>query len=111
MNPTAGGMPEGEIRTLIEKSFGSFEKFKTEFSNKGAAHFGSGWIWLIKNDSNKLAICEGHDAMNPIKSGCGIPLLTMDVWEHAYYIDTRNARPEYIKSIFSDIYMLYYRLV
>lgn len=98
MKPNGGGEPTGDIRSLIEKKFTTFENFKNEFSNQSISHFGSGWIWLVQKDNNQLEIMQGHDANNPIKNG-DIPLLTIDVWEHAYYLDKQNARPEYIKSI------------
>jgi len=100
MKPPAqggGGPPHGPIKDLIERKWGTFDKFKEEFSNVAAGHFGSGWAWLCANQDGSVEIVQTHDAANPIQQN-KIPLLTCDVWEHAYYIDYRNARPEYIKA-------------
>ncbi|GAW81795.1 superoxide dismutase [Fe] [Plasmodium gonderi] len=91
-----GGMPYGEIKDKIEDSFNSFENFKEIFLKEATGHFGSGWIWLIMKDK-KLKIYQGHDADNPIKNNVGRPILTLDVWEHAYYVDYKNARADYVK--------------
>ncbi len=94
--PNAGGEASGDIGKLITSQWDSFESFKEEFSQKAASNFGSGWTWLVlKND--KLEIVNTDDAKNPLKEG-KTPLLTIDVWEHAYYVDYRNARPNYIDS-------------
>jgi Fe-Mn family superoxide dismutase len=85
----------------INESFGSFEKFKEQFSNSSATLFGSGWAWVVK-DGDKLAIVQTKDADNPMTKGQK-PILTCDVWEHAYYIDYRNARPKYIEAFWSLI--------
>ena len=96
-NPdSAPNLPTGEIKRLIEKNFETFEDFKTQFSAACVGHFGAGWVWLVLDHDDKLRIVEGHDAGNPIRDGAGTPLLTCDVWEHAYYVDQRNARPAYI---------------
>ncbi|WP_297633950.1 superoxide dismutase [uncultured Clostridium sp.] len=92
----------GNIKNAIEKTFGSFEKFKEEFSNAGATQFGSGWAWLVLDKSNKLKITKTPNQICPISEG-EIPLLTMDVWEHAYYLKYQNKRPEYIKNFFDII--------
>jgi len=100
MKPPAqggGGPPHGPIKDLIERKWGTFDKFKEEFSNIAAGHFGSGWAWLCANQDGGVEIVQTHDAANPIQQN-KIPLLTCDVWEHAYYIDYRNARPDYIKA-------------
>lgn len=97
MAPNAGGDPSGPIAEQINKDFGSFAEFKNQFSAAAAGHFGSGWAWLVKKDG-QLKIEQTHDAGNPLRDGTGVPLLTCDVWEHAYYIDYRNLRPEYIKA-------------
>jgi Fe-Mn family superoxide dismutase len=94
MGPGGGGKPGGALGDAIAGSFGDFEKFKEEMSNAAAEHFGSGWAWLVKA-GDRLAIEVTHDADTPVAHGRE-PLLTCDVWEHAYYIDYRNARPEYI---------------
>ncbi len=97
MAPNAGGEPTGKIAEAINESFGSFEAFKEQFSQAAATLFGSGWAWLVKNTEGKLEITQEVNAGNPMTSGLK-PLLTCDVWEHAYYVDYRNARPTYIES-------------
>ncbi len=97
MAPNAGGEPTGKIAEAINESFGSFEAFKEQFSQAAATLFGSGWAWLVKNKEGKLEITQEVNAGNPMTSGLK-PLLTCDVWEHAYYVDYRNARPTYIES-------------
>lgn len=87
--------PTGQVADAINEAFGSFEAFKTQFSEIGATHFGSGWAWFLKNKAGKLEITGMHDADTPVKDG-DTPLLALDVWEHAYYIDYRNVRPDYI---------------
>ncbi|MCB9693026.1 MAG: superoxide dismutase [Alphaproteobacteria bacterium] len=95
MSPTGGGEPTGAIKAAIDRDFGSFAKFKEAFTNEAATHFGSGWAWLVKNGAGKLEIVSTHDAGCPLTDG-KTPILTCDVWEHAYYVDRRNARPAYI---------------
>lgn len=94
MSPNGGGKPTGAIAEAIDKSFGSYDKFAEEFKAAGAGQFGSGWAWLVKND-DKLEVRKTLNAENPITDGA-TPLLTMDVWEHAYYLDYQNRRPDYI---------------
>ena len=94
MTPNGGGQPTGAIAEAIDKSFGSFDKFVEEFKAAGAGQFGSGWAWLVKN-GDKLEVRKTLNAENPITDGV-TPLLTMDVWEHAYYLDYQNRRPDYI---------------
>jgi len=99
--PNAGGEPTGAIKNEIEKHFGGFQKFKEDFSLAAVGHFGSGWAWLVQNpQSRKLEIIQTHDGYPPIKDGL-IPILSCDVWEHAYYIDYRNQRAEYIKAFWN----------
>src|SRR5690554_3161168 len=86
LSPDGGGEPKGKLMEAIEESFGSFAKFKEEFSQAAATLFGSGWAWLVKNEDGKLAITKESNAGNPLRSG-KTPLLTCDVWEHAYYLD------------------------
>ena len=93
--PNAGGEPKGTMEDAIVASFGSFADFKDQFSKAAATLFGSGWAWLVKNSQGKLEIVQESNAGNPLREG-KTPLLTCDVWEHAYYIDKRNKRPEYI---------------
>ncbi|EMD82957.1 superoxide dismutase [Pacificimonas flava] len=97
-----GGQPTGDIAAKIDEAFGSFDKFKEEFASKGAGNFASGWTWLVEKDG-QLAIVNTDDASNPIAEGTGKPLLTMDVWEHAYYLDRQNARPDYIDHFFQVV--------
>ncbi|CAM9880963.1 unnamed protein product [Ectocarpus fasciculatus] len=96
LSPSGGGEPTGAVKEAIEKKFGSFDAFKKAFSDTAAGHFGSGWAWLVKTESGEVDVVGTHDASNPVKEGKGTPILTCDVWEHAYYIDYRNSRPGYI---------------
>ena len=96
MSPGGGGEPTGAIKDAIEKSFGSFGDFKAAFTKAAGGHFGSGWAWLVK-DGDKLQVVDTHDAGNPLTEG-KTPILTCDVWEHAYYLDYKNARPSYIEA-------------
>eukprot|EP01067_Filipodium_phascolosomae_P000223 Filipodium_phascolosomae@DN1190_c0_g1_i1.p1 len=89
--------PTGPIKAEIDTNFKSFAAFKEQFTTEAETHFGSGWVWLVKGPDNKLQILSTHDAGNPLTMGLK-PILTCDVWEHAYYIDKQNRRPEYIKS-------------
>ncbi len=100
MSPNGGGKPSGDLAAAIDKAFGSFDGFKKEFMDKTGANFGSGWGWLVRKDDTSLAIVETDDADTPIAHGGMTPLLTCDVWEHAYYIDYRNARPKYLEAFF-----------
>ena len=84
-------------RDLLDETFGSVENFKTEFTKKACGQFGSGWAWLVLNKQEELEIMTTSNADNPLRHGLK-PLLTCDVWEHAYYIDTRNSRPDYLKN-------------
>ena len=95
--PRAGGEPRGALGDALTSSFGSFGSFKEKFSNAAATLFGSGWTWLVKNKAGALEIVQTQNAGCPLTAGQK-PLLTLDVWEHAYYIDYRNARPNYIEA-------------
>lgn len=95
--PQGGGEPSGALLEAIEKSFGSFSDFKEKFSQSATTLFGSGWAWLVKNSDGSLDIVGTSNAGNPLIEG-KTPLLTCDVWEHAYYIDYRNARPKYLEA-------------
>jgi len=90
-----GGKPEGALLEAINRDFGSFEKFQDAFSTAATTLFGSGWAWLVKNPDGSLEIVQKSNAGNPIRDG-KTPLLTCDVWEHAYYLDYQNRRPEHI---------------
>jgi Fe-Mn family superoxide dismutase len=97
-----GGSAEGELLEAIKQQYKSLEKFEEEFTTEAANHFGSGWAWLVLDKTGKLAITTTHDADNPLRHG-QIPLLTCDVWEHAYYIDYRNKRPDYLKAFWNVV--------
>jgi Fe-Mn family superoxide dismutase len=101
MKPKGGGTPHGDLDAAITRDFGSFEKFKEEFTTAGTTQFGSGWAWLVL-DKGKLAVTKTANADLPMKHGQKA-LLTMDVWEHAYYIDYRNARPKYIETFLTSL--------
>lgn len=97
LSPNAGGEPTGAMKEAIDKNFGSFEKFKEEFTNASVTLFGSGWSWLAKDSSGKLSIEQTSNADLPMKHDKKA-LMTCDVWEHAYYIDYRNKRPDYLSA-------------
>lgn len=106
MGPDGGGEPSGELAGAIKDAFGSFEAFKTNFSKAGATRFGSGWAWLIVNNSGKLEICSTANQDNPImdvSESKGQPILGVDVWEHAYYLNYQNRRPDYLNAFFNII--------
>ena len=100
LSPNGGGKPSGKVLSEIESAFGSFESFKEAFTTACLTQFGSGWAWLVKDASGKLVIEKTANADTPLKSG-GKPVLTCDVWEHAYYVDYRNARPKYVESFWN----------
>jgi Fe-Mn family superoxide dismutase len=101
MKPHGGGQPKGDLLAAITRDFGSFDKLKEEFSNAAATLFGSGWAWLVLQNG-KLSVTKTADADLPMKHGQKA-LLTLDVWEHAYYIDFRNARPKYIETFLTSL--------
>ncbi|MEH2064909.1 MAG: superoxide dismutase [Nostoc sp.] len=101
LKPAGGGAPTGELAAKIDQAFGSFDKLKEEFSNAATTQFGSGWAWLI-DDGGTLKVIKTPNAENPLAHGQKA-LLTLDVWEHAYYIDFRNARPAYIKNFLDQV--------
>ena len=105
MGPNGGGEPSGEISESINLNFGSFENFKNEFSKAAATRFGSGWAWLCAHPDGKLEICSTANQDNPLMpNGCGgNPILCLDVWEHAYYLNYQNRRPDYINAFFNVI--------
>jgi len=105
MAPNAGGEPTGELATAINEAFGSFDAFKDAFTKAGATQFGSGWAWLcVKN--GKLEVCATANQDNPLMPGIGcegMPILGLDVWEHAYYLNYQNRRPDYINAFFNVV--------
>jgi Fe-Mn family superoxide dismutase len=100
MKPNGGGAPTGAVADAINKKWGSFDKFKEEFTKSGVGNFGSGWTWLVKKTDGSVDIVNTSNAGCPL-TGADTPLMTCDVWEHAYYIDYRNARPKYIESFWN----------
>jgi Fe-Mn family superoxide dismutase len=100
LSPTGGGEPTGALAEAINKTFGSFTKFKEELSKTAITTFGSGWAWLVKNADGGLALVSTSNAGTPLTAG-QTPLLTIDVWEHAYYVDYRNLRPKYVEAFWS----------
>jgi Fe-Mn family superoxide dismutase len=101
MKPSGGGTPNGALADKIKADFGSFEQFVEAFKTAGATQFGSGWAWLVL-ENGTLKVTKTLNADNPITSG-QVPLLTMDVWEHAYYLDYQNARPQYIETFLNNL--------
>lgn len=97
LSPQGGGQPEGALGEAITSTFDSFANFKEQFSNSAATNFGSGWTWLVKSPAGRLEIMNTSNAGTPLTQG-STALMTIDVWEHAYYIDYRNARPKYIEA-------------
>ena len=100
LSPKGGGEPSGKLADAIKKSFGGFAQFKEEFSKTAVGTFGSGWAWLVQRADGNLGLVSTSNAATPI-TGSDRPLLTCDVWEHAYYIDYRNARPKYIEAFWN----------
>lgn len=106
MSPNGGGEPSGALAEAINSAFGSFEKFKEEFSNAAATRFGSGWAWLCKKPDGTLEVCSSANQDNPLMPGIGCggtPILGLDVWEHAYYLNYQNRRPDYISAFFNVV--------
>lgn len=105
MSPNGGGNPTGDIASAIDEAFGSFDAFKDAFAKAGATRFGSGWAWLCVKDG-KLEVCSSANQDNPLMPGVGCggtPILGLDVWEHAYYLNYQNRRPDYINAFFNVI--------
>ena len=104
MAPNKGGLPTGDLAAAIDAAFGSFEAFKAEFAKAGATRFGSGWAWLCVTNG-KLEVCSTANQDNPLMGlGCaGTPILGLDVWEHAYYLNYQNRRPDYVNAFFNVI--------
>ncbi|NDY95362.1 superoxide dismutase [Wenzhouxiangella limi] len=97
LSPNGGGAPTGKLAELINRDFGSFDQFVEKFNASAVGNFGSGWTWLVQNPDGSLEIDNTDDAETPL-TGAATPLLTCDVWEHAYYVDYRNARPKYLEA-------------
>jgi len=103
MGPDAGGAPGGALAEAIDKAFGSFDAFKEKFATAGATNFGSGWTWLVKKSDGSVDIVNTSNAGTPLTDASVTPLMTCDVWEHAYYIDYRNARPKYLDAFWNVV--------
>lgn len=106
MSPNGGGTPSGELADAISSAYGSFDGFKEEFSKAAATRFGSGWAWLCVHKGGKVEVCSSPNQDNPLMPnvGCGgTPILGLDVWEHAYYLNYQNRRPDYIAAFFNVI--------
>lgn len=103
MTPNSAGKPTGELMTAIDSAFGSFEGFKDKFAKTAAGQFGSGWAWLVKKSDGNLDVVSYSNALTPLLEDDKKPLLVIDVWEHAYYVDYRNARPKFIDAFFEVI--------
>ncbi len=101
LSPQGGGKPQGALAEAIDRQFGSFEQFQEKFNDSATSLFGSGWTWLVQDPDGRLAIESGGNADTPLADGGKKPLLTCDVWEHAYYIDYRNARPKYLEAFWN----------
>lgn len=101
LSPNGGGAPTGAVADAINKAFGSFEKFKEDFTNSAVNNFGSSWTWLVKKADGSVAIVNTSNAGTPLTDASVTPILTLDLWEHAYYIDYRNSRPNYITAFWS----------
>ena len=102
IGPKENNKPVGKLAEAIEKQFGSFEAFKEEFQKKGATLFGSGWVWLSSDKDGKLVITQEPNAANPVQKSLK-PLLTFDVWEHAYYLDYQNRRPDHLAALWQIV--------
>jgi len=106
MSPNGGGQPSGSLVDAINRDFGSFDSFKDAFSKAAATQFGSGWAWLCVQESGKLEVCATPNQDNPVMPGVGCggrPILGIDVWEHAYYLNYQNRRPDYIEAFFNVV--------
>ena len=106
MSPNGGGEPSGELANAINDAFGSFEDFKAAFAKAAATRFGSGWAWLCVHSGGRVEVCSTANQDNPLMNGIGCggtPILGLDVWEHAYYLNYQNRRPDYISAFFNVI--------
>jgi len=102
MRPQGGGRPAGRLLEALERDFGSFARFRTEFAEVATAHFGSGWAWLVRGSAGQLRVSSTSNADNPLRHRT-VPLLTLDVWEHAYYLDHRNERARYVDGFLDQL--------
>lgn len=102
LTPGGSALPEGSLNKSIQRDFGSFAEFVEKFSLAAAGLFGSGWVWLVKDTGGKLEILQTSNADNPLRQG-KVPLLTCDVWEHAYYLDKQNKRPDYVQDFWKIV--------
>jgi Fe-Mn family superoxide dismutase len=102
MRPGGGGEPTGELRDVLEHAFGSFAGFRGRFAEAAVGEFGSGWAWLVKDKYGRLRVRSSSDAENPLREGF-VPLLTLDVWEHAYYLDYQNERKRYVDAFLDHL--------
>lgn len=106
MSPNGGGAPSGDLAAAIDKAFGSFDKFREEFNNAAATRFGSGWAWLVKTADGSLVVSSTPNQDNPLMDVAevkGTPILGLDVWEHAYYLNYQNRRPDYITAFWNVV--------
>lgn len=106
ISPNGGGTPQGNLGRAIDAELGGFEKFKEQFSQAAATRFGSGWAWLCVKGDRKLCVCSTPNQDNPmmdLPEGCGTPILGLDVWEHAYYLNYQNRRPDYIAAFWNVV--------
>jgi len=106
LSPNGGGKPSGELAAAIDSAFGSFEEFKNKFTTAAGTRFGSGWAWLCVHKGGKVEVCSTPNQDNPLMPGVecgGQPILGLDVWEHAYYLNYQNKRPDYIEAFFNII--------
>jgi len=103
MKPKGGGQPSGGLADDIKDSFGSFDSFKSEFTKAAMTQFGSGWAWLCVGSDGKLLVAKTPNQDNPISTGTGIPILGLDVWEHAYYLNYQNRRPDYVEALWNTV--------
>lgn len=106
MSPNGGGQPSGELAEAINAAYGSFDAFKEKFSSAAGSRFGSGWAWLCVHKGGKVEVCSSANQDNPLMPGIGCgghPILGLDVWEHAYYLNYQNRRPDYVSSFFEVI--------
>ncbi|MEP2279420.1 superoxide dismutase [Maribacter sp.] len=106
LSPNGGGKPSGELAAAIDSAYGSFEEFKNKFTTAAGTRFGSGWAWLCVHEGGKVEVCSTPNQDNPLMPGVecgGQPILGLDVWEHAYYLNYQNKRPDYIEAFFNII--------